>query len=266
MSLVVAATRAMPANWLGLSIAKLLRKLTLQRCRYTGEGIDTDLWGLRLRLYPARNGCEKGALFTPQMYDVTERAAIKGAIGICAAHPFTFIDIGANAGLYSLYVAAETCDRARIIAIEPQPAMVERLIYNIKVNMLRSIAVIPAAVTASEGTVLLGLNPRDAGGAGVLGKRPGNPAITVAARPLAAILDDAGVDRIDALKIDIEGAEDEALAPFLASAPASLLPRLVIIEDSRNEWGADLFGMFDRLGYVETGRSKHNRILALAQI
>jgi hypothetical protein len=103
---------------------------------------------------------------------------------------------------------------------------------------------------------LLGLNVHDAGGTALLAKRPGNPSIIVSGRPLVAILADARIDRIDALKIDIEGAEDEALMPFLAEAPAALLPRLIIIEDSRHEWKADLFSMFDRLGYGE-----HNRIL-----
>lgn len=263
MSFVVAATRVMPANWFGLRLSMLLRKPLLQRCRRTKEGVDTELWGLRLRLYPADNGCEKGALFTPQMYDVTERAALKRAIAECSGQ-FVFIDIGANAGLYSLYVAAETRDRARIIAIEPNPAMIERLTYNLKTNMLRSITLVPAAVIASEGDALLGLNPYDAGGTGLIALRPGHPAITIAGRPLAAILADAGIDRIDAIKIDIEGGEDDALMPFLADAPASLLPRLIIIEDSRGDWRFDLFGRLAELGYQEVGRSKHNRILTHA--
>jgi hypothetical protein len=48
--------------------------------RRIGEGcIDTTLWGMRLRLYPRRNGCEKNALFTPQMFDVMERHVLAEA-------------------------------------------------------------------------------------------------------------------------------------------------------------------------------------------
>ena len=36
--------------------------------------IDTTLWGMRVRLYPRRNSCEKNALFTPQMFDTTSAA------------------------------------------------------------------------------------------------------------------------------------------------------------------------------------------------
>jgi FkbM family methyltransferase len=161
--LVIATTRALPANRLGLTIAKGLRRLII---RLAGDrGFDTELWGMRLRLYPRWNGCEKGVLFTPQLYDVIERAALKQAIETAAEPPFVFIDIGANAGLYSLYVAAETRDTARIIAIEPQPQMVERLTFNTKVNMLRSITVVPAAATTAEGKVTLSLDSREAGGA-----------------------------------------------------------------------------------------------------
>jgi FkbM family methyltransferase len=256
----IAATRAMPANWLGLRLAMIFRKPAIKTAGK--QGIDTELWGLRLRLYPADNGCEKNALFTPQMYDVVERSALAQVIAETPQdREFTFVDIGANAGLYSLFVAAQTKDRAKIIAIEPQPEMAARLTFNIKRNTLRSIQIFPVAVAEAASNVAFGINHRDRGGSALLAKRPHGEGITVAAQPLRSILDEAGVDRIDALKIDIEGAEDEALAPFLATAPSSFLPRLIIIEDSRTEWKYDLFDMFRQLGYQECGRSKHNRIL-----
>jgi FkbM family methyltransferase len=258
--LCIAATRAMPANWLGLRIAMLLRKPVIRRTG--GGGIDTDLWGLRLRLYPADNGCEKNALFTPQMYDVVERAALARAIAAPRSHGFVFVDIGANAGLYSLFVASRTHDCGKIIAIEPQGEMMRRLLFNIKTNMLHSIQVYPVAV-AEEKSVFFSVNYRDRGGSGLADRRLGGSTIRVGTRSLMWILNASHIDRIDALKIDIEGAEDEALMPFLFAAPASLLPRLIIIEDSNHEWKADLFGKLADCGYRETGRSKHNRILEI---
>lgn len=76
-----------------------------------------------------------------------------------------------------------------------------------------------------------------------------------------AILRDAGITRIDALKIDVEGVEDEVLMPFLAEASSNLLPRLIIIEDGSSGWKSDVFGRLAERGYVEAGRSKHNRVL-----
>ncbi len=40
----------------------------------------------------------------------------------------------------------------------------------------------------------------------------------------------AGFERIDAMKMDIEGFEDRVLPPFFETAPRSLWPRLLILE------------------------------------
>ena len=64
------------------------------------------------------------------------------------------------------------------------------------------------------------------------------------------------------MKIDIEGAEDLALAPFLRDAERELLPRLLLIED-RPDWRIDLYALLRQCGYVESARSRHNRIFRL---
>ena len=55
--LVLAITRRMPDNWLGLRIAMVFRRIVMANIGQ--RGIDTTLWGMRVRLYPRRNGCEK---------------------------------------------------------------------------------------------------------------------------------------------------------------------------------------------------------------
>jgi hypothetical protein len=40
------------------------------------------------------------------------------------------------------------------------------------------------------------------------------------------------VQTIDALKIDVEGAEDSILMPFFLTAPHSLWPGFIVIEDT----------------------------------
>src|SRR3954447_24711064 len=126
---VLALTRAMPDNWLGLRLAILFRRLVIGRI---GEGCrDTTLWGARLRLYPRRNGCEKNALFTPQMFDAVERRVLAEAVRRKAG-AFTFVDIGANVGLYSLYLAS--CGDVRTLAIEPQPGILEPLRFHFPGN------------------------------------------------------------------------------------------------------------------------------------
>ena len=76
---------------------------------------------------------------------------------------------------------------------------------------------------------------------------------------MLSVLAEAGITAIDALKIDVEGAEDIVLAPFLRDAPQSLLPRLILIEDTRGFWGLDLFALLARRGYTEAGAQPPER-------
>jgi hypothetical protein len=85
----------------------------------------------------------------------------------------------------------------------------------------------------------------------------------VPCRPLLAVLADANIAAIDALKIDIEGAEDLALAPFLRDALPDLLPRIVLLEE-RPDWDTDLYVLLGQRGYVRAERSRHNLVFRLA--
>ena len=258
---VLAATRAMPENWLGQRLAILLRRLIMGRI---GEGCrDTVLWGMRLRLYPRRNGCEKNALFTPQMYDTMERRLLAEVVrrknGV-----FTFVDVGANVGLYSLYLAS--CGEVRTLAIEPQPGILQRLRFHLAANPGVKADVLPIALSDREGAVTLVLNDSDSGGTHIDkrgARRETGEQVTVPGRPLHAVLREAGLRTVDALKIDVEGAEDIVLASFLRDAPTSLLPRLILIEDTRGMWGVDLFAQLAGRGYTVQRRSRQNVALRL---
>jgi hypothetical protein len=119
---VLALTSRLPDNWLGLRLAIMLRRLVLMRL-IGDPGLDVERWGLRMRLHPRRNGCEKGALFTPQMYEAPERQELTDEIekAEAAGRPFVFVDIGANVGLFSLFVASCAGANAIILAFEPEP-------------------------------------------------------------------------------------------------------------------------------------------------
>src|SRR3954451_6647636 len=191
---VLAMTRAMPDNWLGLRLAILFRRLAIGRI---GEGCrDTTLWGARLRLYPRRNGCEKNALFTPQMFDTVERRVLAEAVRRKAG-AFTFVDIGANVGLYSLYLAS--CGDVRTLAIEPQPGILERLRFHLAANPSAKVDVRPVALSDREGEVTLVLNESDSGGTHIdkAGLDQSGKHITVPSKPLLVLLSEAGITAID---------------------------------------------------------------------
>jgi FkbM family methyltransferase len=262
---VIAATSRLPDSWLGLRLAILLRRIVTMRL--SGDaGLDVERWGLRLRLHPRRNGCEKGLLFTPQMFEVPERAELAAEIQQVAAsgRAFVFIDIGANVGLFSLFVAARARPGAVILAFEPEPENVRRLQFNIDANPGLPIRVFPIALAEKEGSILLKVDSRDRGGTRTLradgGVEQGDTS-RVRCRPLLDVLMEQGLQSIDALKIDVEGFEDVILVPFFRDAPRSLWPRLLIIEDTSSLWQVDLLSELSALGYSVAARTKLNVLL-----
>jgi FkbM family methyltransferase len=261
---VIAATSALPNNWLGLRLAIGLRRIVTSRLGEDG-GLDVTRWGLRMRLHPRHNGCEKNLLFTPQMYEPPERRELAIAISRAqaAGRGFVFLDIGANVGLFSLFVAAQAGASARILAIEPEPENLRRLRFNLAANPGLPIQVIAVALDDRSGQVVIEVDRRDRGGSRTrpLAATEAEGAARVDCRPLIDVLQHEQLTHIDALKIDVEGAEDRVLAPFFRQAPTTLWPQLIIIEDTRGLWGEDLFAVLAEAGYTTRARTKLNVIL-----
>lgn len=259
---VIAATSRLPDNWLGLRLAILLRRFVTMRLA-SDLGFDVERWGMRMRLHPLRNGCEKGALFTPQMYEAGERRELQAAISEsrAAGRPFVFVDIGANVGLFSLFVASRAGADARILAFEPEPGNVARLRFNVAANPGAPIQVFAMALGAAAGTVVIDPDRRDRGGTRTR-RLEDNPlaadAARVECRTLLEVLLREGVPTVDALKIDVEGAEADILIPYFRDAAPALWPRLLIIEDGREAWPVDLFAELERLGYAVASRTRLN--------
>src|SRR3954451_278717 len=97
---IIAITRSLPESWLGRRLTLALRRIVLTLLGRTP--IDVETLGVRMRLFPHNNVCEKRVLFPPQHFDAHEREILAKHI----AADFTFIDVGANVGAYSLFAAA----------------------------------------------------------------------------------------------------------------------------------------------------------------
>jgi FkbM family methyltransferase len=264
---VIATTSRLPDNWLGLRLAIALRRIVTRHLADDG-GLDVVRWGLRMRLHPRRNGCEKNALFTPQMYEPAERVELAAEIekSEAADRTFVFIDVGANVGLFSLFVASCAGPKAKILAIEPEPQNLNRLRFNIAANPGIPIRVVPVALGEKQGQVALDVDDRDRGGTRTraLTSLEGDQfnaeshAPLVDCRTLLDLLRQEEISHVDALKIDVEGAEDTVLGAFFRDAPEALWPNLIIIEDGRDSWRSDLFSVLSQCGYTIAIRTKLN--------
>ena len=73
----ITLTSPLPDNWLGLRLAIPLRRSVTMRLKYPDGALDVERWGMKIRLHPRDNGCEKNLLFTPRMYEPVELAELK---------------------------------------------------------------------------------------------------------------------------------------------------------------------------------------------
>jgi FkbM family methyltransferase len=221
-----------------------------------GRPLDVEALGVRMRLYPRNNTCEKRLLFTPQYFDLEERNLLASRI----AEDFVFLDIGANVGGYALFVAARAGPRARILAIEPQPEIFERLVYNIRQNPFSMVKALDCAVADRQGEITLFLSPNNRGETSmkIVDADGYEDRVRVPAKTLRALVEEEGYDHIDAIKLDTEGAADLILEPFFAGAPQKLWPKLLLMENTESRWSIDIESILRQSGYREVLRTHAN--------
>lgn len=255
-------TRAMPDSWIGRRLAFTLRRRALKRLT---EPIDTEAMGARFRLHPFDNICEKRILFTPQYFDPEERELIARRADEVGPG-FVFLDIGANVGGYALAIAGRTGPHATILAVEPQPVIFERLCENIRQNPGSGVKAVACAIADVDGQVTLFLDLDNRGETSFRIVRAGHRhegTITVAAKTLLTLIHDEGLSRVDAIKLDVGGAEDIILEPFLRHAPRSLWPSLLLLEDASQHWQLDVEALLRDAGYRRIARTRLNLVYEL---
>jgi FkbM family methyltransferase len=212
--------------------------------------IDVFFRGAAFRLRGASsNLIEDGILVRPG-YNGREIDFLAGALGPGSV----FVDLGANIGLYTLPLARNA---GRAIAIDANPAILKALDFNTVASGLANVTPVCAAVGEHTARARLEIRKDDLAIVSVEEDENGE----VAMRTLADILAEAGVTRIDALKADIEGYEDRAILPFLATCAPDMKPRRIVIEHlGRKEWPTDCFPVFEAHGYRLCGQTRGNSL------
>lgn len=129
----------------------------------------------------------------------------------------TFMDVGAHIGYYSLWAATIVGPRGHVISIEPNPQTLPKLKGNIEASNARMVSVWPVACADKESTLQFYAAPGSNTGESSFSKENASQegaapmAYSVQARPLDAIVKEAKLERVDVIKIDVEGAEFEVL-------------------------------------------------------
>ena len=220
--------------------------------------VDTHYQGSAFRFYHQASATERGALFNPD-YNLEELDFLRTH----TPEGGVFVDVGANVGTYAMVLARQVGPAGRVIAIEPHPLTHARLAFNSAASRYRHVKLVAAAAGDVDGELMIETDGDNLGASHVAtGKTIAGNAVQVPSLRLLRILAEAGVTRVDSLKIDVEGYEDRVLIGFFRDAPQAQWPRAVVIEHlSRSEWRDDCLGDMLARGYVATGKTRSNTLL-----
>jgi FkbM family methyltransferase len=222
-----------------------------------GGPVDVVYQGASFRFYHQASATERGALFNPD-YNLEELNFLRAN----TPQGGVLVDVGANVGTYALVLARHVGPNGKVIAVEPHPVTHARLKFNDKASGNTQTRLVAAAVGSADGELMIETDGDNLGASHVVTGTAGANAIKVPSLRLQRILEEAGVAKVDALKIDIEGFEDRALIPFFKEAPKALWPRAVVIEHlSRDEWQDDCIADMRSRGYADAGRTRSNTLL-----
>ena len=221
--------------------------------------VDVEREGVKFRLNLDDNPIEWGIALMPH-YEGAEIQFLRD--GLKAGD--TMVDIGANVGIYALSLASAVGPTGKVVAVEADPVALGRVQENARLNAFPQLSVIGVAAGDREGEARFRHKQNFAHSKVAPEGTSEAGDVVVPMKPLTAILDQFGVTRIDALKIDVEGFEDQVLLPFFETAPRLLWPKRVVIEDIFIDEGADnCVKRMKALGYREAGKHRINTFLVL---
>lgn len=120
----------------------------------------------------------------------------------------TFVDVGANVGAFTLPAARRVGPSGCVVAIEPSAAVYPYLQRNVAASGLNNIHLVNLAAYDNDNTCMPFYDaPKDHFGMGSLGKQFSERPAMVQTRRLDSILSDAQMERVDLIKVDVEGFE-----------------------------------------------------------
>jgi FkbM family methyltransferase len=172
-------------------------------------------------------------------------AAPKPALALVPANGVA-IDVGANLGEWSVPLAHAVGPGGRVLCIEPNPTIVAALAATLRINRLTQAEALPVALSDWDGEGRLRVEPKDTGLSSLSGNETGIP---VPLRRLDMVTGECGLQRVDLIKIDVEGHERQVLAGAIETLRRF---RPAVVFESGHEAPEDrraIAALFDELGY-----------------
>jgi FkbM family methyltransferase len=148
-----------------------------------------------------------GGDFEPNELTLLDRNLMEG---------MTFVDVGAHVGCYAIFASTKVGSTGRVIAIEPSRREADRLVTNIELNDQSNVTQVVAALSDTNGTASLHVAQDEHSGHNSLGTFLHEDVVefrveSVATMTLDQLVQDHRLDRVDVVKLDVEGWERTVL-------------------------------------------------------
>lgn len=170
---------------------------------------------------------DSALLFYPHIYDTKEIDFVSSLVKM----DWTIVDVGAHVGFYSLTFSNKLTN-GRVISIEADPGNAGRFKKNLALNPdITNIELVERGVSDKNEILSLGIS--------TTGNTSGNSFLSTSStrveiqcQPLLDIVLNQNCQKINFLKIDIEGFEFRVFKQFFSSAPKSIFPEWILVEDN----------------------------------
>jgi FkbM family methyltransferase len=150
----------------------------------------------------------------------------------------TVVDVGANLGIHTILCAQLVGPSGHVVAVEANPENCRLILLSVERNQLTNVRLVPLALGPTAGHCFFGPALGSNGGVRPDGSSrlwDGYDALVPTTR-----LDDLGLNRLDLLKIDVEGAEHGVVIGGAATIDAH---RPVVITEFSQEMTARVSGV-----------------------
>lgn len=144
----------------------------------------------------------------------------------------TVFDIGGHYGYFTLLAARRVLPSGRVVTFEPAPPIRARLQANLALNGDVPVTVEPLAVGTGRGSAMLdATNVTNTGSAHIVRDASAGSSkevSSVAVVGLDQYCSEKAIQRVDLIKMDIEGSEADALEGMKDGLPGGMYPRILM--------------------------------------
>jgi FkbM family methyltransferase len=125
-----------------------------------------------------------------------------------------FMDIGGNTGVFTMKAAQfyRQNGGGTVITYEPLPEMLAELNFNLRLNRFENVRLCPFCLGEKPGRADFWINLNRPASSGLVANDPSAARVSTVVFRLDDVFPMEKLDRLDYVKIDVEGAEDQVLA------------------------------------------------------